>query len=57
VRGSAAWLANVYASLAGLAASLAAIDLTSRWVTLPMTAMLATIVIASIAAYVIFADE
>jgi hypothetical protein len=57
VRGSAAWLVNVYASLAGLAASLAAIDLTSRWVTLPMTAMLATIVIASIAAYVIFADE
>ena len=57
VRGSAGWLANVYASLAGLAASLAAIDLTSRWVMLPMTAMLATIVIASIAAYVILADE
>jgi hypothetical protein len=57
VRGSAGWLANVYASLTGLAASFAAIDLTSRWVMLPMTAMLATIVIASIAAYVIFADE
>jgi hypothetical protein len=57
VRGSAAWLVNVYASFSALAAPLAAIDLTSRWVMLPMTAMLATIVIASIAAYVIFADE
>lgn len=57
VRGSAGWLANVYAALTGLAAPLAAIDFTSRWVMLPMTAMLATIVIASIAAYVIFADE
>ena len=57
VRGSAGWLANVYAALTGLAAPLAAIDLTSRWVMLPMSAMLATIVIASIAAYVIFADE
>jgi len=57
VRGSAGWLSNFYASLTGLAASLAAVDLTSRWVTLPMTAMLATIVIASIAVYMIFADE
>jgi len=57
VRGSAGWLSNLYASLTGLAASLAAVDLTSRWVTLPMTAMLATIVIASIAVYMIFADE
>jgi hypothetical protein len=57
LRGSSGWLANVYAALTGLAAPLAAIDLTSRWVMLPMTAMLATIVVASIAAYVIFADE
>lgn len=57
VRGSASWLSGVYASFSALAAPLAAIDLTSRWVMLPMTAMLATIVVASIAAYVIFADE
>ena len=57
VRGSGGWLASVYASLSALAAPLAAIDFTSRWVMLPMTAMLATIVIASVAAYVIFTDE
>ena len=57
VRGSASWLSGVYASLSALAAPLAAIDLTSRWVMLPMTAMLVSIVVASIAAYVIFADE
>jgi hypothetical protein len=54
-------------SIAGLAAaivkgalgplSLATIDLTSRWVTLPATAMLISALAASIAAYVIFADE
>src|SRR4051812_36449519 len=57
VRGSAGWLVAVYASLTPLLSALAAIDLTSRWVMLPMTAMLASIVIASIAALVIFADE
>jgi len=57
VRGSAGWLAGVYASFTALAAPLAAIDLTSPWVMLPMTAMLASLVIASIAAFVIFADE
>jgi hypothetical protein len=54
VWGSAGWLTNVYTSLSTAVAS---VDLTSRWVMLPMTAMLASIVIASIAAYVIFADE
>ena len=54
VRGSAGWLTEVYTSLS---AAVASVDLTSRWVMLPMTAMLASIVIASIAAYVIFADE
>ena len=54
VRGSAGWLTEVYTSVS---AAVASIDLTSRWVMLPMTAMLASIVIASIAAYVIFADE
>jgi hypothetical protein len=36
---------------------LTAIDLSSRWVTLPMTAMLVSALIASVAAYVIFADD
>ena len=54
VRGSAGWLTEVYTSLS---AAVASVDLTSRWVMLPMTAMLASIVIASIAAYIIFADE
>ena len=35
----------------------AAIDMTSRWVTLPMTAMLVSALVASVAAYFIFADE
>lgn len=57
VKGSAGWLKDVYALLWSTMAPLASIDLTSRWVTLPMTAMLASIVIASVAAYFIFADE
>ena len=44
-------------SLAAAAAPLASVDLTSRWVTLPMTAMLISALIATVAAYVIFADE
>jgi hypothetical protein len=57
VRGSSSWLVEVYRSLATAAAPLASIDLTSRWITLPLTAMLISAVIATIAAYVIFADE
>lgn len=37
--------------------SLAALDFTSPWVTLPATAMVVSALIASIAACVIFADE
>ena len=57
MRGSSAWLVGVYQSLATAAAPLASIDLTSRWVTLPMTAMLISALVATVAAYVIFADE
>ena len=57
VKGSSAWLIGVYQSLAAAAAPLAAVDLTSRWVTLPMTAMLVSVLVASVAAYFIFADE
>lgn len=56
LEGSLAWLAATYQSVAA-GAPLAAIDLTSRWVTLPMTAMLVSVLVASVAAYVILADE
>jgi hypothetical protein len=57
VRGSSGWLANVYNLLATAAAPFASIDLTSQWVTLPMTAMLISVLVLSVAAYFIFADE
>jgi hypothetical protein len=57
VRGSSSWLVGVYQSLSLTAAPLASIDLTSRWVTVPLTAMLISALVATIAAYVIFADE
>jgi hypothetical protein len=57
VKGSAGWLTSVYQSLASAAAPLAALDLTSRWVMVPMTAMLISALVASIAAYFILADE
>lgn len=57
VRGSASWLVSVYQSLSTAAAPLAAIDVTSRWVTLSLTAMLISALIATVAVYVIFADE
>ena len=56
LKGSLAWLAAAYQSVSA-GAPLAAIDLTSRWVTLPMTAMLVSVLVASVAAYVILADE
>ena len=56
LKGSMAWFTALYQSLAA-GAPLAAIDLTSRWFTLPMTAMLVSLLVASVAAYVILADE
>jgi hypothetical protein len=57
VRGSSSWLVDVYRSLALSTAPLASLDLTSRWVTLPLTAMLISALVATVAAYFIFADE
>jgi hypothetical protein len=57
VKGGLAWIAGVYAAAAGSTASAVAIDFTSRWFMLPMTAMLISVVVFSIAALVIFADE
>jgi hypothetical protein len=60
VRGSSGWLVDVYRSFSTTAAplaSIASIDLTSRWVTLPITAMLISGLVATVAVYFIFADE
>jgi hypothetical protein len=57
VRGSSGWLVDVYHTLSTTAAPLASIDLTSRWVTLPMTAMLISALVVTVAAYFIYADE
>ena len=57
LKGSAAWLGGIYQSVSSGTGALAAIDLTSRWIMLPMTAMLVSVLVASIAAYLIFADE
>jgi len=54
VKGSAGWLADVTQSIGG---SLPAISLTSPWVSLTLTVMLVSLVIASIAAYIILADD
>jgi hypothetical protein len=56
LRGSSTWLVDVYRSIATTATALASIDLTSRWVTLPLTAMLISGLVATVAAYFIF-DE
>ena len=57
VKGSGGWLTGIYQSLASAATPLAAVDLTSRWVTLPLTAMLVSALVATVAAYFIYADE
>jgi len=56
VKGSWGWLANLAQSVAEAAAS-PALSLTSPWVALTLTATLASLVAASVAAYVIFSDE
>jgi hypothetical protein len=57
VRGSVGWLTDIYSSAASLVTALAASDLTSRWITLPLTAMLVSVVIATIAAVFVLRDE
>jgi hypothetical protein len=52
-KGSFGWLGGIYTALA----TGASVDLTGRWIMVPMTAMIVSIVIASVAALVIFADE
>ena len=54
VKGSLAWIT---ATGQALAASVPAVDLTSRWISLTLTAGLISLVVASVAAVIIFADE
>jgi len=55
LKGSSGWFGGVYQTLA--TTPLASVDLTSRWVTLPITAMLISALVATVAAYFIYADE
>ena len=57
VRGSFDWLKDAAALVASFAAPLTAFDLGGRWVTLSLTATLVFLVIVSIAAVFVLADE
>jgi hypothetical protein len=57
VKGSLAWITGVSQSVAAIAGALPAVDLTSRWVSLTLTAMLVTALVATVAVYFIYADE
>jgi len=56
VKGSMGWVTNVAQSIAASFGSLP-VEVTARWTSFALTATLITVVIASVAAYVIFADE
>jgi hypothetical protein len=56
VKGSLAWISGAWQSMTGLAAALP-VDLTGRWLSFALTAMLISAVVASVAAYFILADE
>lgn len=56
VKGSGRWLAGIWQSIAAIAGAISP-DVPSRWVSLGLTAMLISILVASVAAYFIFVDE
>jgi hypothetical protein len=57
VRGSLGWFGDVYSGAASMVMALGTTDLNSRWITLPLTAMLVSVVIVSIAAVFVLRDE
>jgi len=57
VKGSSGWLSNVGESLTAAFGSLPGLSLASPWVSVTLTAMLISVIVASVAAYVIFSDE
>jgi hypothetical protein len=56
-KGTLGFIASVYTALTTSGVALSSIDFTGRWIMVPMTAMLISLVVASIAALVIFTDE
>jgi hypothetical protein len=57
VKGSWGWLTNLTQSLSAAAGTLPSLSLATPWVLVTLTAMLVSVLIASIAAYVIYSDE
>jgi hypothetical protein len=57
VKGSSGWLSNISQSIAAAAGSMPALSLTTPWVAYSLTGMLITVLVASVAAYVIYSDE
>ena len=57
VRGSLGWFGDLYSSAATMLIALGTTDLNSRWITLPLTAMLVSVVIISVAAVLVLRDE
>ena len=55
VSGSRGWLSNVMESMTAVA--LPALSLTSPWVAVTLTTTLISVILASVAAYVIFSDD
>jgi hypothetical protein len=56
VKGSLGWVTNLTQSLAATAGAIP-VDVVNHWASMALTAMIVSAVIASIAAYFIFADE
>lgn len=56
VKGSLGWLTNLWTSFTATAGSLP-VGVTGRWAAVGLTAMLVSALVASIAAYFIFADD
>lgn len=57
LRGSLGWLSDVYQGAASMVTGIASTELSSRWMTLSLTAMLVSIVIVSVAAVFVLRDE
>ena len=56
VKGSFSWIAGVWQSASAAAAAFP-FDLASHWLSLALTVTLVSVVVASVAAYVIYADD
>lgn len=57
VKGSSPWLTGIGQSFTAAAGSIPPLSLTSPWVAYTLTGMLVTVLVATVAAYVIYSDE